>query len=177
MSVIVLKPKNKTDIRVEVEQSRFSSRIYVYAHEFSGRLIHEYCTSHTQLVAPISHLRTKDEVSFMMSSSCTKKAAGMPLRLRRKLFTKAAAAQQVSDCMPRLLPTLSGLEPCSNESPDSHFYAQRGKRAFITVRERRFNWERKDTLYFKKKIPSMNDLNRVDCGYCSQELVLHLVVR
>ena len=30
------------------------------------------------------------------------KEAGMPLRLRRKLFTKAAAAQQVTDWMPRL---------------------------------------------------------------------------
>ena len=29
----------------------------------------------------------------------------------------------------------------------------------------------------KKKILSMNDLNRVGFGYCSQELVLHLVVR
>ena len=28
--------------------------------------------------------------------------AGMPLGLRRKLFTKAAAAQQVTDWMPRL---------------------------------------------------------------------------
>ena len=29
----------------------------------------------------------------------------------------------------------------------------------------------------KKKILSMNDLSRVGFGYCSQELVLHLVVR
>ena len=28
----------------------------------------------------------------------------------------------------------------------------------------------------KKKILSMNDLSRVGFGYCSQELVLHLVV-
>ena len=35
------------------------------------------------------------------------------------------------------------------------------------------------TVYIsvKKKILSMNDLNRVGYGYCSQELVLYLVVK
>ena len=35
------------------------------------------------------------------------------------------------------------------------------------------------TLYIpvEKKILSMNDLNRVGFGYCSQELVLYLVVK
>ena len=51
---------------------------------------------------------------------CPTEEAGMPLRLRRKLFTKAAAAQQVTDCMPRLQHASLDSNLARGESPGSY---------------------------------------------------------